>query len=280
MDCIQETKVFTENVVEIDNFSEKKEIDCNGIQECQDSKNEIIFNKIENSIENSNKCENIEISQEQKPVVEDKRNATQKAVDELFQPDLSGCSPWVAREDIANNEKLNWGNNGNGRHGVYFGDNRYVWEKQTTKCRISALRTIGFNEDVLYGANRPIRDDIHKIIKSKPCVVCGSKSHLVTDHKNDLYNDLRVLNSKTQIVDDFQCLCNHCNLQKRQISKQTKIEKKRYGATNIPHLAMFNIDFISGDETFDPNDPNAMVGTYWYDPVAFMEHIKQTMMSK
>ena len=163
---------------------------------------------------------------------------SQKAVDELFQPDISGCSPWVAREDIANHDKLNWGNNGNGRHGVYFGDNRYVWEKQTTKCRISALRTIGFNEDVLYGANRPIRDDIHKIIKSKPCVVCGSKSHLVTDHKNDLYNDLRVLNSKTQILDDFQCLCNHCNLQKRQISKQTKIEKKRYGATNIPHLAV------------------------------------------
>lgn len=56
--------------------------------------------------------------------------------------------------------------------------------------------------------------------------ICGSKSHLVTDHKNDLYNDIRVLNSKTQTVDDFQCLCNHCNLQKRQISKQTKIEKK------------------------------------------------------
>ena len=35
MDCIQETKVFAENVVEIDNFSQEK-----------DSKNEIIFNKI------------------------------------------------------------------------------------------------------------------------------------------------------------------------------------------------------------------------------------------
>lgn len=215
MDCIQETKVFTENVVEIDNFSQEK-----------DGKNEIIFNKIENSIENGV----LELQDNEKPVVEDKRNATQKAVDELFQPDLSGCSLWVSREDITNNEKLNWGNNGNGRHGIYFGDNRYVWEKQTTKCRISALRTIGFNEDILYGANRPIRDDIHKIIKSKPCVVCGSKSHLVIDHKNDLTSD--------------------------------------------------NIDFISGDETFDTNDPNAMVGTYWYDPVAFMKHIKQTIMSK
>ena len=231
-----------ENTTNIGDSTNKNSIQ---IQNIKNSIDDTIFNKIENSIENSDQNDNIEISQEQKPVVEDKRNATQKAVDELFQPDLSGCSLWVSREDITNNEKLNWGNNGNGRHGVYFGDNRYLWEKQTTKCRISALRTIGFNEDILYGANRPIRDDIHKIIKSKPCVVCGSKSHLVTDHKNDLYNDIRVLNSKTQTVDDFQCLCNHCNLQKRQISKQTKIEKKRYGATNIPHLAVFNIDFIS-----------------------------------
>ena len=112
------------------------------------------------------------------------------------------------------------------------------------------------------------------------CVACGSKSDLTTDHKNDLYNDPRVLDMKTQKREDFQCLCRHCNLLKRQICKKTKEEKKRYGATNIPGIAIFGVDFIEGDETFDINNPNAMVGTYWYDVVAFMEHIKNSLKSQ
>ena len=111
------------------------------------------------------------------------------------------------------------------------------------------------------------------------CVVCGSKSDLVTDHKNDLYNDSRVLNETTQTVDDFQCLCNHCNLQKRQVSKKTKETMTRYPATKIPGLAVFGIDFIEGNATLDLNDPKAMVGTYWYDPVAFMKAIKVKLSS-
>ena len=50
---------------------------------------------------------------------------------------------------------------------------------------------------------------------------------------------------------------------------------KRYGATNIPMLKVFGIDFIEGDETYDPKDINAMVGTFWYDPIEFMKKIKE-----
>jgi hypothetical protein len=117
-----------------------------------------------------------------------------------------------------------------------------------------------------------------------PSVSCGSKSNLVCDHKNDLYNDKRVLNTITQTIDDFQSLCNHCNLVKRQVSKDTKITKKKYGATNIPHLKEFGIDFISGVETLietidgKPNI-NAMVGTFWYDPIEFMKKIKENLLN-
>jgi len=54
---------------------------------------------------------------------------------------------------------------------------------------------------------------------------------------------------------------------------------KRYGATNIPSLSVFGIDFIEGDETFDKDNINAMVGTFWHDPVKFMEYIKITLKS-
>ena len=101
------------------------------------------------------------------------------------------------------------------------------------------------------------------------CVVCGSNSDLVTDHKNDLYNDPRVLSTQTQTVDDFQCLCNHCNLVKREVSVTTRRTGQRYVATRIPSMNIFGIDFVAGDATFDPLNVDAMVGTFWYDPVEF-----------
>ena len=204
-----------------------------------------------------------------------KINKKQKIVDSIFKPDTEGVSEWITREKITKSE-LSWGNNGNGRHGVYFGDNRYIWEKEG-KRKITRLRTNGFNRDVLCGASRPIRKDIEKHHKNIGCVVCGSKSDLVTDHKNDLYNDPRVLNRRSQMIDDFQCLCNHCNLQKRQVSKTTLKTGKRIGATSIASLAIFGIDFIEGDENFDKNDINAMNGTYWYDPVEFMKRIRSIL---
>lgn len=202
----------------------------------------------------------------------------QQAVDTLFRPNIDGISQWINRDDIMNVKELNWGSNGIARHGIFFGDNRYKWEKIPLKGAIQMLRLNGFSENEMFKASRPIHKDIDKYHKSIGCVVCGSNSDLVTDHKNDLYNDPRVLNIHTQVLDDFQCLCNHCNLQKRQIMKITKETNKRYSAKNIPQLKIFGIDFIKGDETFDINDPNTLIGTYWYDPIAFTNYIKFNMI--
>lgn len=193
-------------------------------------------------------------------------------IDDIFKPNEEGISEWVSRDTLSTTT-IALSNNGNCRHGIFFGDNRYIWEKQMTGRSISAIRTNGFNEDYLLGHARPIRTDIDKHHKQMGCVVCGSHSDLVTDHKNDLYNDPRVLHRDTQTIDDFQCLCNHCNLQKRQVAIKTRETKKRIGATTIPSLAVFGTDFSDGDETYDEKDVNAMVGTYWHDPVAFMQYI-------
>lgn len=143
--------------------------------------------------------------------------------------------------------------------------------KSSNKNFIKYFKFFGLQKENI--KSRSIRKEIKKYYQYKPCCVCGSKSNIIIDHKNDLYNDIRVLNTKTQRFDDFQSLCIHCNLQKRQINKQTRVSKKRYGATNIPMLSIFNIDFISGNENIDFNDVDAMKGTFWYDPVEFMKHI-------
>jgi 5-methylcytosine-specific restriction endonuclease McrA len=202
-----------------------------------------------------------------------------QAINELFKPNLDGISEWINKDIIREfrNGILDWGNNGVFRHGVFQGDNRYIWEKYPIKGKIQKVRTSGFSNEYLYGHERPIRDDIRKFYETKPCVVCGDTYNIIIDHKNDLYNDERVLNKTTQTLDDFQPLCNGCNLKKRQICKKTKEIGERYGATNIPSLAVFGIDFIEGGKQFDVNDKNAMVGTYWYDPIRFINYIKMSL---
>jgi hypothetical protein len=119
-------------------------------------------------------------------------------------------------------------------------------------------------------STRAIRTDIKAAFKDSVCVVCGTGKPEI-DHKNGLYNDPRVLSTKTQRVEDFQPLCKHCNDQKRQIHKWQTKNGRRYPATKIPMFRNHSIDFVEGDEKYDPNDPNAMVGTYWYDPVEFIK---------
>ena len=119
-------------------------------------------------------------------------------------------------------------------------------------------------------STRAIREDIKKAFKNSVCVSCGTGKTEI-DHKNGLYNDPRVLSTKTQRVEDFQPLCKHCNDQKRQTYKWQTENGRRYPATKIPMFRNHSIDFVDGDEKYDPNDPDAMVGTYWYDPVEFMK---------
>lgn len=131
-------------------------------------------------------------------------------------------------------------------------------------------------KELVKGNNRDIRQDIREYFKNSLCVVCGN-SDIEIDHKNGLYNDERVLNIKTQCIEDFQPLCRHCNQQKRQSIIVTKKTGKRYKATNIPQLKIFGIDFTKGNEDFNPNDIDAMVGTYWYDPLDFFKNLKKNL---
>lgn len=168
---------------------------------------------------------------------------------------------------------------------------RLLWDNYTDIEKAEIEKAFKDNCKILKGVNRvqyikifglknkndynySIRKDIKKHYKNKKCVVCGTNTDVQCDHKNGLYNDPRVLNIKTQTIDDFQPLCRHCNCQKRQVEKKTRETSIRYGATNIPSLAIFGIDFIEGDETINLEDINALKGTYWYDPVEFMKHIK------
>lgn len=195
----------------------------------------------------------------------------EQLVDITFNPDGNGVSRWVPTNEIA--KLLKWSTNGNQRHGVFFGDNRYNWEKRPDKGKVTHVRTIGFSDFELIKQTRPIRRDIREHYNKQPCAYCGTTSDLIVDHKNDLYNDPRVLNENTQTVDDFQSLCNRCNSIKSSAAIITRKTGKRYSARKIPMLANCPIEFLCGDASYDPTDVNAMVGTFWYDPKVFMDGV-------
>jgi hypothetical protein len=116
---------------------------------------------------------------------------------------------------------------------------------------------------------RPIRKDIDKAIKLHPCVSCGSKTDIICDHKNDIYNDESVLDTATQTIEDFQPLCNHCNLQKRQIFKEEVRDQRIYSAKNMQKYQIFPFEFPWEKKAFDVKDLTTKKYTYWYDPVEF-----------
>jgi hypothetical protein len=119
---------------------------------------------------------------------------------------------------------------------------------------------------------RPISKHIHKQITSESCVVCGT-TETICDHKNDLYNDNRVLSLESQLICDFQPLCNHCNLQKRQICKIEQQTKKLFSAKNISRYKVYLFEFPWEKKHFDKNDINCKNGTYWNDPIEFDRNI-------
>jgi hypothetical protein len=169
------------------------------------------------------------------------------------------------------------------------GDIKYSWDPENQEIdEIQTILPTNTNEKgnaikymFIFGeqnlsAGRPIGKNIRDALGNSPCVACGTTSNIEIDHKNGLYNNPRVLCLSTQTVDDFQPLCKHCNDQKRQTYKKMKETGVRYGATSIPIFKMLGVDYIKGDSSYDINDPDTMIGTYWYDPVAFVTSFQRT----
>lgn len=89
---------------------------------------------------------------------------------------------------------------------------------------------------------------------SKPNGGSNGGSRLCIDHKNDLYNDKRVMNIKTQTIDDFQVLCQHCNNSlKHHIAHNHLINQ------NTPYPWEMNQYLQTGDYV---DNPNFLIGTY------------------
>ena len=76
---------------------------------------------------------------------------------------------------------------------------------------------------------------------------------------------------KTQTIDDFQPLCNGCNLIKRAYNVKMLKTGKRFDACELPLFKQLSVSYTSGNENFDINDVNTLQGVYWTDIEDFIK---------
>lgn len=113
-----------------------------------------------------------------------------------------------------------------------------------------------------------IRGDIQRIIHAQPCAMCGSVHKIQTDHKNGRKDDKRVWNKDTQLLSDFQPLCQHDNLRKKNICERCIKTGLRPDARKITLLRKCPFGWSEGGEKYDTK--YGCKGCIWYDVLDFL----------
>jgi len=142
----------------------------------------------------------------------------------------------------------------------------------TSGNKIDRIRLNGFNTSNDKNISQTIRADIKREISKQRCIILGTNrscDHKIeVDHKDGRKIDERIMNTKTQVLDDFQPLSKPANDAKRQFCKECKETNLRYDAK----LLGYTVSFIKGDINY--TQELGCIGCYWYDPIAFRQELK------
>lgn len=183
---------------------------------------------------------------------------------ELSNPDKKGFSRWVnTSEFIGKYKDLKLGNGGSWCRKESQLAKKYNLEFDKSLNpgnSINRIRLVGFNSTNI--GDQTIRTEIKKEIKKRRCVILYT-SNVEVDHKDGRKDNLKVLNSKTQKLSDFQPLSKAANDAKRQFCKECKQTGKRFDAKKLG----YPISFIEGN--FDYKPEVGCSGCFWHDPLEF-----------
>lgn len=193
-------------------------------------------------------------------------NRTKLAV-KLFNPNEKGVSRWVCKSECVGEFSDLMPTNGNMWYRNKGIGGTYKWELKKVDGKVY-WRFNGFN---VIEESRPINPNIRAklLTNDSICAHTGyssvSNDKLVIDHKNGSYNDERVLNTSTQVIEDFQVLSNRANLKKRSDCGKCKNTGLKFDATTIGYLK----PVCSGSVEYD----GSCEGCYWNDPIKFKSSI-------
>ena len=183
---------------------------------------------------------------------------------ELAKPDENGISRLVSVDEFVGEYAVLITRNG----GSWFRSSSSLAKKfiiltEKKGNRTIAIKLDGYRKDVV--GSESVRADIIREIKKKRCLIIGT-SLPEPDHKNGRKDDLRVMNTKTQTIDDFQPLSTAANSAKRQICKECRQTGFRYDARNLG----YPVAVVEGKY----EKPLGCVGCFWYDPIAFRDKLE------
>jgi len=195
---------------------------------------------------------------------------------ELANPDKNGKSRWIdIKEFIGDYKELKLGNGGSWCRANSSLAKEYIieFDKTITKGNsIDKIRLNGFNTSNDKNISQTIRADIKREISKQRCILLGTNrscDHKVeVDHKNGRKVDERIMNTKTQVLDDFQPLSKPANDAKRQFCKECNDTNLRYDAK----LLGYPISFTKGNINFTKEI--GCNGCFWYDPIAFRQELQ------
>jgi len=204
--------------------------------------------------------------------------ATQKELFiELANPNEDGISRWVDTSEFINDYSslellngLSWGRKSSSLAKQYILE---VDKSITSGNKIDRIRLNGFNTSNDRNISQTIRADIKREISQKRCIVLGTNrscDHKVeVDHKDGRKVDERTMNTKTQVLDDFQPLSKPANDAKRQFCKKCKETNLRYDAKKYMG---YTVSFTKGDINY--TEELGCNGCFWYDPIAFRQKLQ------
>lgn len=86
------------------------------------------------------------------------------------------------------------------------------------------------------------------------CISCGSSAKVLPDHKDGRKQPGKGYYNS---VEQFQPLCNHCNLTKREFCKKCRKTAKRFNAS----ILGYNSSYYSGIQGWE----GTCAGCYWFD---------------
>jgi ICEA Protein len=192
---------------------------------------------------------------------------------ELAKPNKLGVSSWINVSDFVNVYKdLAFGNGASWARKESTLAKIYVieFDKSITSGNgIDRIRLNGFNQ--IDRGTQNIRKNIKDEIIKQRCIVLGT-SHstnkpIEVDHKNGRKDDLRVMNTKTQEITDFQPLSKAANDAKRQACKKCVQTGLRFDAK----ILGYNYSVIEGGVKY--TEKLKCKGCFWYDPIVFRKKL-------
>lgn len=147
-----------------------------------------------------------------------------------------------------------------------------VDKTKTPWVKIDRIRLNWFNKTDSKYISQSIRSNIKKEIWSKKCVILGTNrscDHKTeVDHKDWRKNNLEVMNTKTQKLEDFQPLSKPANDAKRQFCKKCIETWLRYDAKKL----WYTVSVTEWDLKYE--DSIWCKWCFWYDPIAFRQKLK------